>query len=82
MAINGNHVFDYNHRVPISEVARLSIKGDVSVHRIVFSGGAASRGPEINHPAVPFSGSVFGAQGATPGRLVQISAEIPHHSRR
>jgi len=82
VAINGTHVFDYNHRVPISEVARLSIQGDVSVNRIVFSGGAASRGPEIHSPAIPFSGSVFGAHGATPGRLVQISAEIPHHCGR
>ena len=38
VAINGAHVFDYHHRVPISEVGRLSIKGDVSVHRIVYSG--------------------------------------------
>ena len=63
-------------------MARLNIQGDVSVNRIVFSGGAASRGPEIHSPAIPFSGSVFGAHGATPGKLVQISAEIPHHCGR
>jgi hypothetical protein len=82
VAINGNHVFNYNHRVPISEVARLSIQGDVSVNRIVFSGGASNKGPEIFSPPIPFSAPVFGHTGIAPGRLIQISAEIPHHSGR
>jgi hypothetical protein len=82
VAINGNHVFDYNHRVPISEVAKLTIAGDVSVHRIVYSGGANARENAIHSPSLPFSAPVFGSRGVSNGRLVQIHGDIPHDANR
>lgn len=31
-------MFDYQHRLPFTEVSHLEINGDVEPHRIIFSG--------------------------------------------
>lgn len=35
--INGDHIFDYKHRIPINEISFISIDGGVDIHSIVYS---------------------------------------------
>lgn len=88
--INGAHAFDFRHRVPVHEVVRLAIQGDLQIHRIVFAGvdpQIAAHGHhghhhsnDINNPHLPFATPIV--RGPQPGRMIQISGHIPHHSGR
>jgi hypothetical protein len=78
VAFNGQHLFDYNHRVPIQEVSRLSIEGQQQITSIAFNGGQQQRGHEISNPGVPFSMPI--SDGAQPGRLIQMKL-VPQHGR-
>lgn len=80
VVVNGQPAFDFFHRAPIQEVERLNIVGDVDVRRIVYSGGYSSRGAEVFNPHVPFSTPL--SLGAHPGRLIQVTGQVPHHSNR
>ncbi len=38
VSLNGHHAFDYNHRVPVNEVNRLSVNGEIECHAIRVHG--------------------------------------------
>jgi len=74
--INGQHAFDFHHRVPFTEVHRLSISGDVQIHRISFTGGSHGHNAH-DYGALHVPGSVALRQGCQPGRMIQIQG-TPH----
>jgi hypothetical protein len=80
VTINGTHAFDFHHRVPVHEVHRLSILGDVQIHSITFTGGAGHGGEQHGPLNVP--GAVPLRQGCHPGRMIQIRGLVPHHAGR
>lgn len=80
VAFNGQHSFEYRHRVPYQQVVALNIYGDLQLEKVVFSGGARSGAFEQFNISVP--GSVAIPGGAQPGRLIQIHGHVPPHSNR
>ena len=38
VAVNGRHEFDYRHRVPINEITRLGVDGQVDLHGVTYLG--------------------------------------------
>lgn len=75
--VNGRHSFDFRHRVPLHEVRRLGLVGNIQVTRILFAGGdhGAHYNPNhINSPALPFSTPIH--RGPEPGRMIQISGQV------
>lgn len=74
VAVNGQHAFEYRHRVNYREVNLLCMYGEARFHRVVFSGGASAN-PNVTHsPAVPFAIPVPG--GCTPGRMIQLHGHV------
>lgn len=80
IAVNGQHQFEYRHRCPYQDVSRLAINGDARIDRIVFSGGAHANPNEVHNPAIPFSIPI--ARGLAPGRMIQISGQVPPNSAK
>jgi len=66
--INGHPAFHFAHRVPLQEVARLEIQGQMSVNRISYNNAYQPIGNELANPNVPCS-VPFSPQ---PGRLTQL----------
>jgi len=79
VAVNGHHVCDFNHRMPFNEVSHLEVKGDIALHRIVFSGGYSHGPHEVHSPHVPLAVPL---RGVHPGKLIQIHGHVPHHCGR
>jgi len=83
-AVNGNHVFDYHHRIPLNEVANLEIGGDIKCHSIKFEKinqpSYPSRGLEVFNPPLPVNLNL--TSGFAPGKMIQITGHIPHHANR
>lgn len=75
VAVNGHPTFEFLHRIPMEQVERLFIDGDVDVNRIVYSSGGTERHHNSYRPQVPFEAPV--ANGPAPGRLVQIRGVVP-----
>ena len=38
VAVNGRHQFDYRHRVPLSQITRFGIDGQVNIHDVTYVG--------------------------------------------
>ncbi len=38
VAVNGQHLFDYNHRAPLDSIVRLAISGQIDCHGITYVG--------------------------------------------
>jgi len=76
--INGHNAFDYAHRIPLYEVARLELQGQMNINRISYSNSYQPIGNELQNPRVPFSMPLV--NGAQPGRLIQIRL-VPQHGR-
>lgn len=36
--VNGRHMFDHHFRLPMTDVSHLEIRGDVILHKIIYSG--------------------------------------------
>jgi len=69
--VNGQHTFDYAHRLPFQEVTKFQVQGEIEVQRIVYSGGnnVAHEALNLTSPVIqPIHG------GCQAGRMVQIYA--------
>lgn len=80
ISVNGQLLFEFLHRIPLEQVERLMIDGDVDVGRIVYSSGGVTRHHNSFRPQVPFEAPV--SNGPTPGRLVQIRGIVPQGADR
>jgi len=76
--INGHPAWNYNHRVPVNEVGRLELQGQMNIQRISYSSAYQLIGKELINPGTPVSMPL--SSGAQPGRLVQIRL-VPQHGR-
>lgn len=62
--INGNHAFDFQHRMPYQQVTRFETLGGHHLNKLVFSSGGA-RFTETYSPSVPFATQIV--NGCQPG---------------
>lgn len=87
VAVNGSHAFDYHHRIPLRDVSSLEIAGDIQCRSIKFDKinppgqpHYPSRGLEVFNPPIP--GTFDLTSGFAPGKMIQITGNVPHHARR
>jgi len=78
IAVNGQHCFDYQHRVSFDEATTLSVLGDVQIHKIMYSGGYHPDHKSVDRPSLPLFMRFHPKQGT----LIQIKGEVPPHSGR
>lgn len=78
IAINGKHWCDYQHRVSFQEVTHLSIKGDLQIQKITYSGGFNANHKHVNKPSLPFCTDFQPKKGT----IIQIRGDVPNHSGR
>ncbi len=38
VVVNGQHLFDYNHRIPLYEVTKLAINGQIDCYSLKYVG--------------------------------------------
>jgi len=76
--INGHPAFHFAHRLPLQEVGRLELQGQMQIQRISYNNSYQPIGNELQNPSVPVSMPI--ANGAQPGRLFQIRL-VPQHGR-
>ncbi|CAB1335044.1 unnamed protein product [Coregonus sp. 'balchen'] len=69
VAVNGSHLLEYKHRIPLDRIDTLSISGKVKVHAIGF----------IPNSSLPYKGSLL--KGVSPGQHITIKGQVnmyPH----
>ncbi|MEQ2247293.1 hypothetical protein ILYODFUR_007902, partial [Ilyodon furcidens] len=78
VAVNGSHLLEYKHRIPLSRVDTFSISGNVRVHAIGYIPNSAIYS-ESGDLGLPYKGSIL--QGLSPGQHVTIKGQVsmyPH----
>ncbi|CDQ85407.1 unnamed protein product [Oncorhynchus mykiss] len=80
-AINGSHLLEYKHRIPLDRIDTLSISGKVKVHALGFIPNSAiySISGESGDLSLPYKGSLL--KGVSPGQHITIKGQVsmyPH----
>ncbi|CAL1294161.1 unnamed protein product, partial [Larinioides sclopetarius] len=52
IAVNGQHCWEFNHRLPMERVNSISVDGSVQIHRIEFIDGMNRRQPSPYNPSI------------------------------
>ncbi|XP_073783796.1 galectin-8 isoform X1 [Danio rerio] len=78
VAVNGVHILEYKHRIPLEMVNTFSVSGNVEVHAIGFIPDSAifSNSSDLS---IPYKGSLL--RGVIPGQQITIKGHIslfPH----
>ncbi|XP_029937679.1 galectin-8 [Myripristis murdjan] len=78
VAVNGSHLLEYKHRIPLDRVDTFSISGKVRVHAIGYIPNSAiySESGDLN---LPYKGSIL--KGLSPGQHITIKGQVsmyPH----
>ncbi|XP_041711308.1 galectin-8-like isoform X2 [Coregonus clupeaformis] len=81
VAVNGSHLLEYKHRIPLDRIDTLSISGKVKVHAIGFIPNSAiySLSGESGDLSLPYKGSLL--KGVSPGQHITIKGQVnmyPH----
>ncbi|CAB1330753.1 unnamed protein product [Coregonus sp. 'balchen'] len=69
VAVNGSHLLEYKHRIPLDRIDTFSISGKVKVRAIGF----------IPNSSLPYKGSLL--KGVSPGQHITIKGQVsmyPH----
>ncbi|XP_017270387.1 galectin-8-like [Kryptolebias marmoratus] len=78
VAVNGTHLLDYKHRIPLNRVDTFSISGNVRVHAVGYIPNSAIYS-ESGDLSVPYKGSIL--KGLSPGQHITIKGQVsmyPH----
>ncbi|XP_061751459.1 galectin-8-like isoform X1 [Nerophis ophidion] len=78
VAVNGAHLLEYKHRVPLKRINTLSMSGKVQVQAIGYIPNSAIYS-ESGDLSVPYKGSIL--KGLSPGQHITIKGQIsmyPH----
>ncbi|XP_038151602.1 galectin-8-like [Cyprinodon tularosa] len=78
VAVNGNHLLEYKHRIPLIRVDTFSISGNVRVHAIGYIPNSAIYS-ESGDLGLPYKGSIL--NGLSPGQHITIKGQVslyPH----
>ncbi|XP_075963799.1 galectin-8-like isoform X2 [Anarhichas minor] len=78
VAVNGTHLLEYKHKIPLNRVDTFSISGKVKVHAIGYIPNSAIYS-ESGDLSLPYKGSVL--KGLSPGRHITIKGQVsmyPH----
>ncbi|XP_035608440.1 galectin-8-like isoform X1 [Oncorhynchus keta] len=81
VAVNGSHLLEYKHRIPLDRIDTLSISGKVKVHALGFIPNSAiySISGESGDLSLPYKGSLL--KGVSPGQHITIKGQVsmyPH----
>ncbi|XP_010877472.2 galectin-8 [Esox lucius] len=81
VAVNGSHLLEYKHRIPLERIDTFSISGKVKVHAIGFIPNSAiySISGESGNLSLPYKGSLL--KGMSPGQHITIKGQVsmyPH----
>ncbi|XP_029531058.1 galectin-8-like [Oncorhynchus nerka] len=81
VAVNGSHLLEYKHRIPLDRIDTLSISGKVKVHALGFIPNSAiySISGETGDLSLPYKGSLL--KGVSPGQHITIKGQVsmyPH----
>ncbi|KAM9570950.1 galectin-8-like [Salvelinus alpinus] len=81
VAVNGSHLLEYKHRIPLDRIDTLSICGKVKVHALGFIPNSAiySISGESGDLSLPYKGSLL--KGVSPGQHITIKGQVsmyPH----
>ncbi|AWP16699.1 Galectin [Scophthalmus maximus] len=78
VAVNGNHLLSYKHRIPLNRVDTFSISGKVRVHAVGYIPTSAIYS-ESGDLSIPYKGSLL--KGLSPGQHITIKGQVsvyPH----
>uniref|UniRef100_A0AAQ4P3S5 Galectin n=1 Tax=Gasterosteus aculeatus aculeatus TaxID=481459 RepID=A0AAQ4P3S5_GASAC len=78
VAVNGTHLLEYKHKMPLNRVDTFSISGKVRVHAIGYVPNSAIYS-ESGDLSLPYKGSVL--KGLSPGQHITIKGQVsmyPH----
>ncbi|XP_063080311.1 galectin-8 [Engraulis encrasicolus] len=78
VAVNGKHILEYRHRLPVETINTFSISGRISVRTIAFTANSAIFS-EAGDLSIPYRGSML--KGLSPGRHITITGHVssyPH----
>ncbi|KAL2099158.1 hypothetical protein ACEWY4_005638 [Coilia grayii] len=78
VAVNGKHVLEYRHRLPVETINTFSISGRISVRTIAFTANSAIFS-EAGDLSIPYRGSML--KGLSPGHHITITGHVssyPH----
>ncbi|XP_026857272.1 galectin-8 isoform X2 [Electrophorus electricus] len=78
VAVNGAHVLEYKHRIPLERVNTFSISGKVQIHAIGYVPNSAIFS-ESGDLSIPYKGSIL--KGVSPGQHITIKGHVslfPH----
>ncbi|XP_062379019.1 galectin-8-like [Sardina pilchardus] len=78
VAVNGKHILEYRHRLPVETIDTFSISGRVSVHTIAFTPNSAIFS-ESGDLTIPYRGSML--RGLSPGQHITVTGHVssyPH----
>ncbi|XP_056914285.1 galectin-8-like isoform X4 [Takifugu flavidus] len=78
VAVNGAHLLEYKHKIPLNGVDTFSVSGSVRVHAIGYIPNSAiySQSGDLN---LPYKGSIL--KGLVPGQHITIKGQVsmyPH----
>ncbi|XP_041702866.1 galectin-8 isoform X2 [Coregonus clupeaformis] len=81
VAVNGSHLLEYKHRIPLDRIDTFSISGKVKVRAIGFIPNSAiySISGESGDLSLPYKGSLL--KGVSPGQHITIKGQVsmyPH----
>lgn len=79
IAVNGQHCFEYQHRIPFEDVHELEVTGDFHVSSIVFAGGHHHRHNKHAPSHVPFALPIHDVR---PGKMIQVLGEVLPHANK
>ncbi|XP_068607992.1 galectin-8 [Brachionichthys hirsutus] len=78
VAVNGTHLLEYKHKIPLSRVDTFSVCGEVRVHAIGYVPNSAIYS-ESGDLRLPYKGSIL--KGLSPGQHITIKGQVstyPH----
>ncbi|XP_060919411.1 galectin-8-like isoform X1 [Labrus mixtus] len=78
VAVNGAHLLQYKHKIPLNRVDTFSISGNVTVHAIGYIPTSAIYS-ESGDLSLPYKGSIL--KGMSPGQHITIKGQVcmyPH----
>ncbi|XP_038551152.1 galectin-8-like isoform X1 [Micropterus salmoides] len=78
VAVNGAHLLEYKHKIPLNRVDTFSISGKVKVHAIGYIPNSAIYS-ESGDLSLPYKGSIL--KGLMPGQHITIKGQVsmyPH----
>uniref|UniRef100_A0A3B5LTQ8 Galectin n=1 Tax=Xiphophorus couchianus TaxID=32473 RepID=A0A3B5LTQ8_9TELE len=79
VAVNGTHLLEYKHRIPLTRVDTFSISGNVRVHAIGYIPNSSLSALTLLLQGLPYKGSIL--KGLNPGQHITIKGQVsmyPH----